>query len=96
MRERNSAATYEPLRRVGTVFGIAGALLFMRVWWPIQAERNLQKLRKVETQIFQKKSELNILNERYSAMTSLTVLDQWAKKHGTWVPAGANNVIPIE
>jgi len=68
----------------------------MRVWWPIQAERNLVELRRVETQVFQKKSELNVLNGRLAELTSLTVLDQWAKRHGTWVPTNAENVIPIQ
>lgn len=95
-RARNVVATFEPIRRVGIIFGAVGGLLFVRVWWPIQAERSLGQLRRIESQIFQKKSEINQLNERYAALTSLTVLDQWAKHHGTWVPPTAENVIPVQ
>ena len=95
MRERKPLASFEPLVRMAVIFGAVGALLFVRVWWPIQAERSLSQLRKVEARVFQKKSELNILNERIADMTSLTVLDQWAKKHGPWVNPTAENVIPL-
>lgn len=96
LRERKLTSTFEPLLRVAAMFAATGGLLFVWVWWPIQAERNLLKLRKIEAQVFQKKSELNILNERYASLTSLAVLDQWAKRHGPWVPASTDNVIPIE
>ncbi len=96
MRDNRRLAGIEPLARVASVFGIVGGLLFIRVWWPIQAERSLLQLRRVESQVFQKKSELNVLNERIEDLTSLTVLDQWAKRHGPWVPSNAENVIPIQ
>jgi hypothetical protein len=96
MRERRSRALLEPLARVVGIFAVVGFLLFIRVWWPIQAERNLVSLKKIETQVFQRKSELNDLNEKYIALTSLTVLDQWAKRHGPWIPPNAQNVIPIQ
>lgn len=84
------------MRRMAIGFGLVGGLLFVRVWWPIQAERSLVQLRKVEGVVFQKKSELNVLNDRYSALTSLTVLDQWAKRNGPWVPINSDNVIAIQ
>lgn len=96
MRTRKHMANFEPLARAAAAFGVIGMLLFIRVWWPIQAERNLLKLRRVETLVFQKKSELNVLNERLASITSLTSLDQWAKKHGPWVPPNAENVFPIQ
>lgn len=81
--------------RVFGVFIGVGLLLFFHVWWPIQAERSALELKRVEMAIFQKKSELNVLNERYAVLAALPVLDQWAKKHGSWVPASAENVILI-
>lgn len=95
-QERRALAASVPLARIASVFGVIGGFLFLRVWWPIQAERNLVALKRIETQVFQKKSELNALNERYAALTSLTVIDHWAKSHGPWVPARADNVIAIE
>ncbi|MCG3203525.1 MAG: hypothetical protein KCHDKBKB_00195 [Elusimicrobia bacterium] len=96
MRERKSVITFEPLRRMAIVFGLVGGLLFVRVWWPIQAERNLGKLQRVESKVFQKKSELNLLKDRYANLTSLTVIDAWAKKNGPWVPPNGENVIAIK
>lgn len=96
MREPKSRVTFKPLSKVAGVFAVVGAFLFMRVWWPIQAERSLTQLKKVEAKIFEKKSELNILNERYASLTSLSVLDQWAKKNGPWVPPNAENVIALQ
>jgi hypothetical protein len=70
-----------------------GALLFFRVWWPIQAERSSLERNRMDAAVFQKKSELNMLNEKYAALTTLPLLDQWAKRHGPWVPATAENVL---
>ncbi len=78
------------------VFGLfmgVGTLLFFRVWWPIQAERTSIERNRMDTAVFQKKSELNMLNEQYAALTTLPLLDQWAKRHGPWVPATAENVL---
>lgn len=87
---------FQPLVKVVSGSAIVLAILFVHVWLPIQSERNLMKLRKMEGQLSIKKAELNNLNEMYSKMTSLTALDHWAKKHGAWVNAQMNNVLPIE
>lgn len=86
---------FGPLARVAIAFGVVGGLLFFRVWWPIQAERSLLQLKKVEAGVFLKKSELNSLNERLGTLTSLTALDQWAKRNGPWVSPNAENVHPL-
>jgi len=87
---------FEPLLKVTAGFGAAVLVLFTHVWLPIQAERSLVQLRRMESQVSLKKAELNELNDRYARLTSLTTLDQWAKKHGPWVPAQVHNVLTIE
>ncbi len=89
-------ASFIPLLKIMGGFAVVGSILFLHVWLPIQAERSLVALRRTETQLSQKKSEFNDLSERYASMTSLISLDKWAKKHGPWIPAQANNVLTIE
>jgi hypothetical protein len=79
--------------RVSALFIGIGILLFFRAWWPIQAERSSLQRNKLDALVFQKKSELNMLNEQYAALTTLPLLDQWSKRHGPWVPATAENVL---
>jgi hypothetical protein len=71
-------------------------ILFVHVWIPIQSERNLAAMRRLEGQVSLKKAELNELNDQYAKMTSLTALDHWAKSHGPWVSAQVQNVLTIE
>lgn len=85
-----------PLLKIAGGFLAAGLFLLLHVWLPVQAERSLIELRRTETQLSRKKSELNELNARYASLTALPVLDQWAKTHGPWVAPNATNVIPIE
>jgi len=84
------------LLKVVAGFLAVGLFLFLHVWLPVQSERSLIELKRVEQQLSRKKSELNELNARYAALTALPVLDQWAKSHGPWVSPNANNVIAIE
>lgn len=84
------------LLTVGAAFLGVTLFMFMHVWLPTQAERSLIQLKRMQEDVFRQKSELTILKERYSEKTSLTVLDQWAKQHGPWVPAGAANVVTFE
>ena len=79
--------------RICALFIGVGVVLFFRVWWPIQAERSSIERNRLDAAVFQKKSELNMLNERYAALTTLPLLDQWAKRPGAWVPATAENVL---
>lgn len=81
--------------RMGLLFVFSGLVLFGFVWWPIQAERARLSQRQWEIKIAQKKAELNILQLRYQTLTSLTMLDQWAKKHGPWKSISANDVITL-
>jgi hypothetical protein len=48
-------------------------ILFVHVWIPIQSERNLAAMRRLEGQVSLKKAELNELNDQYAKMTSLTM-----------------------
>jgi hypothetical protein len=85
-----------PLLKIAAGFLAVGLFLFFHVWLPVQAERSLLELTQVEQQLSRKKSELNELKSRYSVLTALPVLDQWAKTHGPWVTPNKNNVIPFE
>lgn len=92
---RRNGVSGENLLRIAAGFFLAGLFLFFHVWWPIQSERNLKLLRKVEAEVAMKKAELNAINSRFETLTSLTALDHWAKKHGSWRPATANDIITI-
>ena len=73
-----------------------GGVLFFYVWWPIQAERALITLKRVEKEVSQKKQEINELNSKYASLTSLSNLDAWAKKNGPWKSPSANDIFTIE
>jgi hypothetical protein len=90
------AADMDHVLRIIGGFALVGLFLFFHVWWPIQAERNLKAVKRLETQVAQKKAELNQLNARYGALTALTVLDQWAKSHGPWRSPTPNDIITIQ
>lgn len=90
------AASMAHVLRITGGFAVAGLFLFFHVWWPIQAERNLKAVKRLETQVAQKKAELNQLNARYASLTSLTVLDQWARSHGSWRSPTPNDIITIQ
>ena len=94
-RTINHAPHWSGFWRVCALFMGIGLLLFFRVWWPIQAERSSRERNRLDALVFQKKSELNGLNEQYAALTTLPLLDQWSKRHGLWVPATAENVLLI-
>jgi hypothetical protein len=93
---RSGRTMWAPLMKVMGGFFVVGSILFVHVWLPIQSERNLILLRRMEGQVSLKKVELNELNESYFYLTSLSALDHWAKKNGPWVSAQINNVIAIE
>lgn len=93
---RTDRTMWAPLMKVMGGFFAVGSILFVHVWLPIQSERNLIMVRRMESQVSLKKAELNELNETYSRLTSLAALDHWAKKNGPWVSAQLNNVIAIE
>jgi len=84
------------LLRLGGAILSGGALLFFYVWWPIQAERSLKELKVVESTLSDKKQELQDLSMRTTTLTSLSVLDAWAKKNGPWKTPGAADVVAIE
>lgn len=94
-QDREAGRVWSQFLKVSGGFLALGGLMFMHAWWPIQAERLLLHLKKSQTLVSQKKIELNALKERYSNLTSLSVLDHWAKKNGPWVSPKAENVIPI-
>lgn len=93
MRER---AAFEPLMKITGIFIATLVILFIHVWIPIQAERSLVQLKKIDSQLSLKKAELNELNAEYARLTSLSSLDQWAKKNGPWIPVQAQNVLSIQ
>jgi hypothetical protein len=92
-RAQAEAPRWNGFWRLFFLFIGVGALLFFRVWWPIQAERSALELKRVDARVSQKKSELDLLNEKYAALTTLPLLDQWSKKHGPWVQATSENVL---
>ncbi len=81
--------------RLSLVFVAVGFVLFGIVWWPIQAERARIEFKNWEEKISQKKSELNDLQNTYKRLTSLNVLDQWAKRHGPWKSPTSHDVISL-
>lgn len=83
------------LLKIGGGFLTGGLLLFMHVWAPIQAERALTRLRKIEADVFSKKAELNALNQHFTSITSLAALDHWARGHGPWKTPNADDVVAI-
>lgn len=83
------------LLKIAGGFLAGGALLFLHVWWPIQAERNLSRLRRMEADVFSRKAELNALHQKFSSMTSLAALDQWARAHGPWRTPNADDVVAL-
>jgi hypothetical protein len=96
MTKEKANAPTSPLLKVAAGFLAAGLFLFLHVLLPVQAERSALELKQTEALLSRKKAELNELKTKYASMTSLPVLDQWAKMHGPWVPPSATNVIPIE
>jgi hypothetical protein len=79
-----------------TAVGLLGFFLFLHVWLPVQAERGLMGLRKMEVRVSEKKAELQVLQEKYERLTSLSALDEWAKKNGPWRVPGANDIHAIK
>jgi hypothetical protein len=84
------------LVKIAGSFLLIGVFLFFHVWWPIQAERSLKELRKAEAELAQEKAELNQLQSRYAALTSLATLDAWARQHGPWKAPTADDILTIE
>jgi len=93
---RQDGIQHVQVLRYGAGLLILGFILFSFVWWPIQAERSLVVLKQWESKLSQKKAELDGLQTRYTQLTSLHLLDQWAAKHGPWRSPSANDVILIE
>ncbi|MBV9080220.1 MAG: hypothetical protein JO102_03770 [Elusimicrobia bacterium] len=89
-------ASASAVGKVAVGFLAAGALLFLRVLLPVQAERGFLEQRKLQAEISRKRAELDELNARYAALTALPQLDQWAKTHGPWVAPTGANVVAIE
>jgi hypothetical protein len=77
-------------------FFMGALILFFQVWWPIQAERSLSQLKRIKSEISEKKSELNTLNAKYAALSSLIVVDEWAKTHGSWKSPRPEDVITLQ
>jgi hypothetical protein len=95
-RAQSGAASTGPLIKTAAGFLVVGLFLFLHVWIPVQAERSQLELKKLESQLFRAKSELDELDTRYAALTALPVLDQWAKTHGPWVTPNGSNVVAIQ
>lgn len=85
--------THRQILQFGLSFLLIGSVLFLFVWWPIQAERANRQLKTWESQLAQKKAELNQLKSRYAHLTALSELDQWASLHGPWRTPQANDVL---
>ncbi len=79
----------------GTLAGVI-LILFFHVWCPIQAERASMRLKKIQTDVAAKKAELDELKSDYAAMTSLSVLDRWARAHGPWRAPSDKDIITIQ
>jgi len=84
------------LAKIAAFLGGAGVLLFCYVWCPIQAERASIRLKKIETQVAVKKAELDELKAQYAQLTSLSVLDRWARAHGPWRVPSDKDIITIQ
>ncbi len=95
-RERAHGKAVAGLFRSALFLLAGGLLLFFSVWWPIQAERRLIILKRTETQLLLKKTELNVLNARYASLTSLAELDAWSKRHGPWRSPGPEDILAIQ
>ncbi|MFN0117757.1 MAG: hypothetical protein ACKVQC_05620 [Elusimicrobiota bacterium] len=87
--------TTQGLSRLVVICLVTAILLFFHVLWPIQVERSHRELKAIEKKISEKKSELNELKVRYGQVTSLGVLDAWAKQHGPWKSPQAGDVVTI-
>ena len=95
-RKHLDGFSHGQILRLGSGFLAVGPLLFLFVWWPIQAERAALRLGEWEAKLAQKKSELNSLKTRYAQLTSLHVLDKWAKAHGSWRSPKGDDVILLQ
>jgi len=95
-KDRRQGVAHLLLLRITGGFISTAALLFLHAWWPIQAERNLDELKKIQSSVSVKKAELNELNRRIAVLTSLTALDHWAKAHGPWKTPGSEDIVVIE
>ena len=87
--------SHSQILKFGLLVLSVGMVLFLFVWWPIQAERASLRLSEWQAQLAQKKAELNALKARYEALTSLHQLDKWASAHGPWRTPQANDIIII-
>lgn len=96
MRQRVHAEQNQKIESALVGFSVFGVILFIFVWWPIQAERARKTLKEWEIKVSQKKAELNQLNEHYSDLVSLPSLDRWAKQHGPWKTPNPNDIITIQ
>jgi hypothetical protein len=83
------------IKIAGTLAGL-GVLLFFHVWCPIQAERAAIRLKKIQTEVASKKAELDELKSDYATLTSLSVLDRWARTHGPWRAPSDKDIITIQ
>lgn len=88
-------------RQLGQVMTIVGAflvggfVLLLHVWLPIQAQRALDELKRCETRLSDQKSELERLYQKYGSLTSLSTLDNWAKKNGPWRTSDEDSTVLI-
>jgi hypothetical protein len=92
-RKHQHGFSHGQVLRLGTAFLAVGLVLFLFVWWPIQAERAALRLGEWEEKLALKKAELNTLKSRYAQLTSLHVLDKWASAHGPWRSPKSDDVI---
>ncbi len=95
-RKHQDGFSHSQVLRLGMSLLGVGLLLFLFVWWPIQAERAALRLGEWEGKLAQKKFELNMLKNRYAQMTSLHVLDKWASAHGPWRSPKGDDVILLQ
>ncbi len=70
-----------------------GLVLFLHVWWPIQAERASAHLKRLESELSIRKSELERLKTLYADLISLTSLERAAKANGHWIHPTIEHVI---
>lgn len=81
--------------RLGLLFVCSALIMFGIVWWPIQAERSRRLAQQWQEKISEEKTKLRQLQLTYQQLTSLPVLDQWAKRHGPWKSLSADDVISL-
>lgn len=96
VERRRAPLSPDRLLKVAGVIGGVGILLFFHVWCPIQAERAAIRLKKINSEVAQKKAELDELKAAYAQLTSLSVLDRWARGHGPWRVPSEKDIITIQ